>query len=478
MRFTKFGKAFCLSALSAGVICGVTSCVESYTVGFLYVTGTVTASSGSNGIISGYKIDHNTGKLTTINGLPVSTGGANPVRAVLTLGSRFVYVLNRGSVGGSGNCTTTNPCQNANITQFAVGANGILTPQETFFTQGINPFRLIVDSSGSYLMVLDHDAPDSNAYTGLNATSTSCTLALGTLGTSTPVTSCGDITVFKIDQTTGRLSLIVNGQVTSASGSPLTYFPVPANPVDFVLSGGFILTLAGAPTPAPTSFPYTGGTSVSPYAYNSSSGQLTLSQTNLQPLTTSAGPVKQANAIVNANGVLYVLDNEPVTIAAGSLYNLSSAETYPSQILPYTIGTGGSLSAEPGGVVPDDVNGLSNPIQILVESKGQYVYVANQGNNIAGNNTGSGIAGYRIFNAPSYQLQFNGDQPFGSGSGPQCIVEDPSSQYIYEANEYDSTVTGRALDSESGDLNLLRSGTSTYTLQGPPTWCFMDGRTG
>ena len=66
MRFTKFGKALCMGALSAGVVFGITSCVESYTVGFLYVTGTVTASSGSNGIISGYKIDHNTGKLTTI----------------------------------------------------------------------------------------------------------------------------------------------------------------------------------------------------------------------------------------------------------------------------------------------------------------------------------------------------------------------------------------------------------------------------
>ena len=64
MKFTKFGKALAMGALSAGVIFGVTSCVESYTVGYLYVTGTVTASSGNNGIISGYKIDHNTGQLT------------------------------------------------------------------------------------------------------------------------------------------------------------------------------------------------------------------------------------------------------------------------------------------------------------------------------------------------------------------------------------------------------------------------------
>ena len=56
MRFTKFGKALAMGALSAGVIFSVTSCNQSYTVGYLYVTGTVTASSGNNGIISGFKI--------------------------------------------------------------------------------------------------------------------------------------------------------------------------------------------------------------------------------------------------------------------------------------------------------------------------------------------------------------------------------------------------------------------------------------
>ena len=61
------------------------------------------------------------------------------------------------------------------------------------------------------------------------------------------MTTCGDITVFKIDSTTGRLSLVVNAQVTAANGQPLNYFPVPANPVDFVLSGSTLLTLTGAP---------------------------------------------------------------------------------------------------------------------------------------------------------------------------------------------------------------------------------------
>ncbi len=458
MKFRKFGKALSIGALSVAVVFGVTSCVQSYTVGYLYVTGTLTASTGNNGIVSGYKIDHNTGRLTSINGLPVSSGGANPVRAVLTLGSTFVYVLNRGVNGsGSGNCygTGANACQNANVTVFAVGGNGVLTPQETFYTQGINPFRMFVDSSATHLLVLDHDAPDNVS----PSSGDNCALALGS-----SVTTCGDITVFSINQTTGRLSLVVNAQVTAANGQPIPYFPVPANPVDFVFSGTSVLTLTGAPTP--TSYPYVGASTVFPYAY--SNGQLTLSQ-----YTSQALGIKGGTAIVNAAGVIYVLDNEPFTITAtGGTF---TPATYPSEILPFTVGSGGALQAEPSGVIPDAAT-LSNPIDLMVESKSKFLYVANQGNNVIGPNPASGISAYFLTTAPAYQLSFVADQPFSSGSGPQCIVEDPSNQFIYEANQFDSTVTGRVLDPNTGDLVDMRV-LSTYKLEGPATWCFVDGRT-
>jgi 6-phosphogluconolactonase len=456
MKFSKFGKAFLTGVLSAGVVFGVSSCIQSYTVGFLYVTGTVTAQPNGNGIISGFKIDHNTGELVTINGLPVGSGGANPVRAVLTNGQRFLYVLNRGAnAAGTGDCYGTDPntaCQGANITQFVVGGNGMLTPQQTFYTQGYNPFRLMADSTGNFLMVLDHDAKSSTA----------CQAALGPL-----VTTCGDITMFQIDQTTGRLSLVQNAQVTAASGQPLTYFPVPANPVDFTLSGNFVLTLSGT-TPA-AGYPYTGGSLVYPYGYSGSSGQLTLSQNSAQPLG-----IGQGTAIINTNGTVFVLDNEPITIPASN--NLTfPAGNYSSQILPFTVGANGALQARTGGIVPDTAQG-SNPIQLLVESKQTYVYVANQGNNVQGNNAGSDVAGYQIFSTPSYFLQFVPGQPWGMGSGPQCIVEDPSNQFVYTANYYDSSVTGQVLDPNSGNLNPMRVA-STYPLQGPATWCLMDGRT-
>jgi 6-phosphogluconolactonase (cycloisomerase 2 family) len=193
---------------------------------------------------------------------------------------------------------------------------------------------------------------------------------------------------------------------------------------------------------------------------------LQLSQNGVQSLG-----IGQGTAIVNTNGVIYVLDNEPVTVS----FNGTST-TSQSQILPLTPTTGGALQAETSGVIPDDPT-LANPIAVILESKSKYLYVANQGNNTTGNNPDSGIAGYFITTAPSFQLNFIAEEPFGSGSGPQCIVEDPSDQFIFEANAYSNNVTGRTVDPNSGDLNDMRT-TQSYSLEGPATFCFVDGRTG
>ncbi len=446
MKFKKFSKALLMSALSVGVVLSVTSCVQSFTVGFLYVTNTVTASSTGNGQITGFKIDHNTGKLNQINGMPVSSGGANPVRAVLLSGGRFLYVLNRGAnVEGNTNCTPDDPCQNANITQFVVGSNGILTPQETFYTQGKNPFRIVADSSGTFIYVLDHDSPVSPA-------DPNCTKAFGN-------GACGDISAFQVNPTTGRLSLLVNAQVTSATGSALPYFPVPVNPIDFLWNSSFVLTLSGAPGATAQT-----GDFVFPYTY-SSSGQLTVNQNTPQPINAA-----QATAIVAGAGNIYVLDNEPVTITT----NGTSVVSPGGQILSYTVGTNGALQAKVGGAIPDDPS-QSNPIYLTVESKGKWAYVANQGNNTNNTNAQSGIAGY-VIDPATQQLSLISGGPFGTGAGPQCLIEDPSDQFIYTANFNDSTVTGRVIDQNSGVLNNLNAA-SSYTLSGPATWCLVNGRT-
>ncbi|MGC9158043.1 MAG: hypothetical protein ACP5FH_03545 [Terracidiphilus sp.] len=468
MKFTKLGKIFLMAAISAGLVLSVTSCVSSYTVGYLFVTGTVTSGTGNNGIISGFKIDHNTGLLTPINVLPVSSGGANPVRAVLLANSRFLYVLNRGvssNPAGTGDCTTEYPCQGSNVEVFAVGGNGILTPQQTFFTQGVNPFRLIADSTGTHLYVLEHDSPDNYAPSATDG----CAQALGSTQTT-----CGDITAFSVDSTTGYLTLIRNQSVT-VNSEYLSYFPVPSNPVDFVLSGSYIFTLSGTAATASVDYPYTGGATVFPYNYISTNGQLTSTGTgfpwNVLSDSSPSG-VPSANAIVAAGGFIYVLDNQPIYVGGALASN--------SQILPYTIGSNGGLAGVSTGNIPDDAN-QSNPIYLTLETRGKWFYLANQGSTNTSTSTSStGITGYDV-NTPYNPAEIPGSPiSFGSGSGPQCLVEDPSNQFFYTANINDSSVTGQLLDQNAGTLRPLSQSTkvpSEYTLSGPPTWCLVDGRT-
>ncbi len=449
MKFTKFGKTLLMIAISAGVIVGITSCVQSYSVGYLYVTGTNNSGSTSNnGIISGFKIDHNKGLLTPIHGLPISSGGANPGRTILLNGGRFLYVLNRGkNSAGTADCTLADQCVGANITEFAIGGNGVLAAQgQAFFSQGINPIRMVADSSGLYLYVLDSIAPDNTA----------CALALGS-----GVTSCGDITAFKIDSNTGRLTLVVNAQVTSASGQALPYFPVPANPIDFVLqSASYILTMSGTPTT---------GDSIFPYTYSAVSGQLTVNQNSSQPLNIAHG-----TSIVSAGGDIYVLDNEPGSYLAGQSGTLTTA---PGWIFQFTVGANGALQQTSGGAVPDNVS-LANPVYLVLENKGKFLYVLNQGNNsTSSTNSTSGIAGYVIDPSTHIPTEISGS-PFGTGSGPQCILEDPSNQFMYTGNFNDSTVTGRVIDQNTGVLSTLPgSANKPYALSGPAEWCVATGRT-
>jgi len=436
MKFRKFGKALLMTAISAGAVFGVSSCVQSYSVGYLFVTGTQTASTTGAGVISGFKIDHNTGNLIPIHGLPISSGGSNPGRFVLLSGQRFLYVLNQGTTSDGGPCSPTDVCSNANIVQFAIGGNGVLAPQQTFYTQGHNPFRILADASGAHIMVLDHDAPDS----------TGCSLVFGN-----GVTTCGDITMFSVDPSTGRLSYVLNAQVTSASGAPLTYFPVPADPIDFTLVSNTVLTLSGTPDIGDSNFPY---------AYNASNGQLTITQNSPQPLG-----MKQATAMVVASSVVYVLDN-----------GVNTNGTH-GQIFAYTT-SNGSLQAQANGYFADDPT-LSNPNYVISNNTGKWLYVLNEGDNTNTVQSQSGIAGFTITQPYNLSPIANGGNVAGTGAGPQCLLEDPSNQFIYTANFNDSTVTGLSIDQNQGNLRPLSSKAKNgvYALPGPAAWCVASGRT-
>ena len=116
----------------------------------------------------------------------------------------------------------------------------------------------------------------------------------------------------------------------------------------------------------------------------------------------------------------------------------------------------------------------------MLENKAKWFYVANQGSPSTPTLPLSGIAGY-VVNSPFQPTEMGGAPVgFGTGGGPQCLVEDPSNQYFYTANAYDSSVAGQAINEQSGTLTPLSQTSKSpdqYALTGPPTWCLVDGRT-
>jgi hypothetical protein len=196
---------------------------ELYTVGFLYVTGTVTAQSGGNGIISGFKIDHNTGKLTHQwtahlfrRRQPGSRGPAH--RQPLPLCSQPRRQLAGGRLHHGRSLPELQHHRVCGGRQrHPHPAGDLLHPGHQSLPDDRRP-------SGNFLYVLDHDSPQEPSGRRRMAA-----LALGA-----GVTTCGDITAFQINQTTGRLSADRERPGNGCNGAALPYFPVPANPIDFV----------------------------------------------------------------------------------------------------------------------------------------------------------------------------------------------------------------------------------------------------
>jgi 6-phosphogluconolactonase len=267
-------------------------------------------------------------------------------------------------------------------------------------------------------------------------------------------TICGDITSFNIDPNTGRLSLITNQGVKDPNtGKNLSYFPVGSGPINFYVtpSNSFIYTIekgSGTSQNDPVQAVFT---------YANSSGQLTLSQNT--PLST--GATELTYIYISAKENVYLIDAQNGTTAG--------------QILPYTIGTNGALQSLVGGQVANSGT-VANPGTMIVDHQGKFLYLANMGPNLTATSEASSVSAYFIDPTTSRLTPLATSVPFGSGSSPRCILEDPSNQYLYTANYADSTVTGAVINSSTGTLTSLRKAPSGgFAAAGQPTWCTASG---
>jgi len=371
------------------VVLGMSAC-GGYTVGFMWVLGG-TSANPSQGQISGFKVDDYTGNLTTMVNSPYASGGTNPVSIAVRIGGNFVFVVNKGTFDSKGISKG-----DGNVSVFAVGEDGILTFQASYPTSGNTPVWAASDGTGSYLYVLDSQAPDF------------------------ATTGNGDITVFQVDGSTGRLQLVPNQLIKNAQGQQLNYFEVGKAPTMLRAGGSCVYTLDS------------GDQTIYSYGVGGS-GQLTV----------------QANSFTHTNGT----NITSINVSGNNIY-LTDAGT--NQILPYTAGSQCSLSTQVGGLVTN-LPLTANPVYSMTDSKNKFLYVLNHGTTNA-QNPNSSISAYVIESTGALVPISDPSNPYPVGNGPVCMVEDPSNQYIYTSNSNDGSVTGKFINSNTGQLSNLARG--------------------
>jgi 6-phosphogluconolactonase (cycloisomerase 2 family) len=365
------------------VVLGMSAC-GGYTVGFMWVTGT------QYNQVAGFKIDDYTGNLTNMVNSPYPSGGSNPVSIAVRTGGNFVFVVNKGTGSTAGN-----------VSVFAVGEDGILTFQASYSTAGNTPVWAAADGTGSFLYVLDSQAPDY------------------------ATTGDGDITVFAVDGTTGRLQIVPNQLIKNAQGQQLNYFEVGKAPTMLRAGGACLYALDS------------GDQTIYPYGLGGG-GQLTV----------------ESNSTIKTGGT----NITSINISGSNIY-LTDAGT--NQILPYTQGSGCSLAAQVDGAVPN-LPLTSTPVYAMTDSKNKFLYVLNK-STTGGTTAYSSISAFVIQTTGALVPISDPQNPYPVGSGPTCMIEDPSSQYVYTSDSNAGTVTGKFINQNTGQLSDLPRGSTFPT---------------
>jgi 6-phosphogluconolactonase (cycloisomerase 2 family) len=416
MKLGFFGRM--AMALFATLVLGIgmTACGGG-TVGYIWVLGQQYNQVG------GFKVDDYTGNLTQVVGSPFSSNGTNPVSLVIKPGGRYVFVINQGTVGTCATCGNASQTgAGASIAVYAVGGDGVLTFQETYEPQGYIPVWAQFDPTGSYLYVLTQYSPGYNATTGL--------------WTAPNTDGNGAITVFSVDSNTGRLSLVTNSQ-TQKNNVNTPFFEVGPSPLMMKVTGGCVFTVNSA---------------------NQTITPLAISGSQLAFVTTGTfSPGTQQISSINSNGSYMVL-----------------TDYVANNVLMYTVGGSCNLTAVNGGGVTSNVLQGTKPVWSLIDSTGKYLYVLDQASLTSLPGTpASAISAWSI-NTTTSQLQQITGAPYTVGSGPVCMVEDTSNQYMYVSNHNDGTVTGKVIDPATGILSNLSRG-ATFPAVGNAECLVLSG---
>ena len=243
--------------------------------------------------------------------------------------------------------------------------------------------------------------------------------------------------MFSSDPTTGRLSLVTNSQ-TQLNGVNTPFFEVGPQPFMMKTLAGCLFTVNGA------------NQTISPLAIGGG-GQLTFTTTQTFP--TTAGKITS----INGSGSFIFLTDSANNMLDG-----------------YSVGSSCTLTTLNGGNTSLAQYGTSNPTYTFIDSTNKYLYVLNQSTTSTTVGTAfSSISAFTI-NSTNQELQAISGSPYTVGSGPVCMVEDPTNQYLYVSDHNDGTITGKVLDPTTGILSTLKRG-STFNATGQASCLVVSG---
>ena len=397
-------------AASLALAFGLTSCSRDYTVAWVY------SVSASNGTVSAYGVDFETGILNQVSGSPFATPFTNPVKVVASPNNKFVYVI-----GGS---------QDEQVEEFSVGTDGKLYGEHTYNMTGTSPNTVTgtntapvtvgatVDTTGTFLYVtFTYQLGFSNASPGPggvtifpinsdNSLGTPLTLNVGNnpigIAVSTPVCVA-----------TGSAIIASNPSCTGVTGGGTGIY----NTYVYVLDQELAL---GKPT-------------VLAYAQNMSTGALTpVAGTAFNPTLNTfqgipAGVVPSSIAVDGTTRYVYVTDQQ-------------QNEVLGYQIARSTTGTLTPLSGSP-------FNTGQFPVSLTIDPRAEYVYTANF--------NASTVSSFAI-NQATGNLTTVAGGTFGTATGPSCITIEPAlGQFFYTSNYQDSSLSGAELNANTGALTAV-----------------------
>ena len=395
------GRAVKASMLSLALALGATACSNDYTVSYVYMTS---AKTLPHGLINGYQVDYQSGLLRPLPDSPIDAGGRDTVGLVVAPSQLFLYTVNN---------------FDSDVTEFAVGTDGKLYPQNTYNITGSLPTAAAIDAAGKFLYVTFtyQNNPPSPGYPNGSE--------LYTPANPGP----GGITIFPIasdNSLCGANATTLNPKLCTQNAIAVN---VGRNPMAIVTSkvGNFVYVLEQ--DSAVTA-------NLLAFSENPSSGALT----SLAGVTINAGNVASTGFATGPNPS-GIIENATST-------NLYITDQTLNQLAWYSVGTNGIPNLL--GTVQTD----AGPMGMSFDLNGQYLYVAAYtANALDGFNIGANGQPVRSTVAGTVQ----------TGTGPTCVTVSGSPSdanpihavYLYTSNALSNNLTGEQLNEKDGSLDQI-----------------------